>query len=536
MASGRKQMVINTQERAISPDVNRLQAFAAKDDAELWRYLMDVTSNDDVNTGFVAEHTSLENPLRGEITNGIMVRPQPGSLNLLVDPGVLYVVSPDADADASVYKYVRDLGVTLLGSLVVTPGGGATRIDVVECQISAVALTATDNRDIFNPVTGLFTATVVTKETQLKLSYRVRAGVAGGGFPGTTLGWLPIAVISVPAAAPNVDTMTFWDVRPLVSDRTFGPSAITLVRPRVGDRSMFNATALVTATGLIDATFDGYHMGGRLRSGSAGVADADNINVALANNQEPGIVFTPNRPWYLYLLFPYGLPRWARYNGSALPRVPRNPKGIPVVSMIAPDTDGLPTAAITPPTATGLVVPSALALAVAGGFTTPGGAQGGFFGDNNSGFIFSDVNRSGEPLEVASSANSISGFDANLDYILTSGVDFPAHARALFLEPRCEWLTAAGPTRVVIAVVMQVFAPNGGGVIHQRLEQGTTPPGAAGAAVYRGRFCDWVQIPTLYPANAVYTIQVRLTLQFDVAPGGGPAIGTNFVRVLGYKL
>ncbi len=34
MSSGKRVMVINTQERAVSTDINRLQAFAARDDGE----------------------------------------------------------------------------------------------------------------------------------------------------------------------------------------------------------------------------------------------------------------------------------------------------------------------------------------------------------------------------------------------------------------------------------------------------------------------------------------------------------------------
>jgi hypothetical protein len=534
MSSGKKTLVYNTQERAISPDANRAQAFNAKDDAEIWRYLLDVTGDDDVNAGVIAEHAVLESPLRAAIFNGLLVKPVIASLNILIDPGVMYAIAPDTDPDASNYKYIRDQGVVVVGALTIGPGGGGgTRIDVIECSINPTNLTVNDNRDIFDPVSGLFTASTVTKETQAQLQYRVRAGTPGAGFPGTAAGWLPLCVATISITALTTDDIEFWDVRPLVSDRVFQPSALTQLKPRINDRTMINATTLATVTGYIDATYDGYRIGGRLRSGSLTV-DADSIDASVPANQEPGIVFTASRPWYLYLLFPHNLPRWVRYTATA-PKVPRNPKGLPVVSMIAPNSDGVPSAGILPPAVTGLISSTTNGVAVASGTTTVGGLQAGFFGDNNSGFIHSVTVLNGEPLERARTSITNVGNNVDVTWTLTSGTDFPANARALYVEPRADW---NGTTAPLSEFIFQVFAPNGGGLVHQRVVTSLINTGALTGSVntHALRFCEWVQIPTLYPAVAGYTIQVRATLAFTSSPAAGAESGTSAIRILGYKL
>lgn len=93
-----------------------------------------------------------------------------------------------------------------------------------------------------------------------------------------------------------------------------------------------------------------------IRRGSPGT-DGDFLNLADSVNQDTGTPLT--EPWtagviyqYLYLMFPFGLPRWARYTDSGSgSRVPRSPRGIPVCSTVPPNpltnepsaTIGLPT-------------------------------------------------------------------------------------------------------------------------------------------------------------------------------------------------
>lgn len=344
MSSGKRVIVINPQERLVSADVNRLQSFNARDDAELLRYMVDVTADDDLGAAaVVTEYTTTGTPLRAEIMNGLLVRPQVASFDLAIDPGVLLAISPDGDPDASVYKYVRDAGAPS-GSLVIAANAsGSTRFDVVECQIDGAPSIVTDTRDVFNTVNGTFSPTLLTKETASRLTYRVRQGVAGSGFPGAVAGWLPLMVAQVPNGAASNDACVFWDVRPLISDRRAQPFALTGMNDTLQslDGEVQRVGAFDTRLrGLVRAFYNDRKAGGIFRPGTT-QADADYINLTDAANQDtatPIVEPFGNPPnYYLYLMFPFGLPRWARYtDASSGSRVPRAPRGIPLISLTPP--------------------------------------------------------------------------------------------------------------------------------------------------------------------------------------------------------
>ena len=366
MADGFKRLVINTLERAVSTDINRLQRFAHKDTAEIFRRLLDVTGNFDLDAGgVVVEPNSIETPLRMEILAGLLVRPQPGTVNLRVDPGAAFVMAPDAAADESNYKYIDDAGVTVDGVLAIgANASGSTRIDVVECQINSVENIVSANRDIYDPTTGLFTVSSVTKERTGRLTYRVRAGTAGAGFPGVVAGWTPLCVASVPTGTTNIDTVTFWDVRPLLNDRVFNVANVSTDRDTdvldlsISTVSYAAAQTDISLQGYIRANYNGRRVGGRLRRGTPGT-DADTLVVGstILDNVMPGASFNTGQLWYLMLCFPFGLPRWARYTGApAGARVPRAPLGIPVVidASNPPTPNGRPTVGVPLPTSTGL--------------------------------------------------------------------------------------------------------------------------------------------------------------------------------------
>lgn len=362
MASGFKRMQINTQERAVSTDINRLQKFQGKDLAEMMRYWMDVTHDtDDAEAGgAMAQPNTIETPLRGEIIDGLMVLPQNGSFDLFVSSGVAMLMSPDAAPDESNYKYINDTGVSTLGALVMTTGGGSPRLDVIECQIDTVEQTVTQSRDIFNASSGLFNATSVVKEAKSVLKYRVRLGSPGGGFPGVAAGWLPLAVALVPTGAASNDAMTFWDVRPLISDRAFAPHNMALDWPFVsrsfGSAGPAATVAVASMQGVFEGIFKGRRYGGRLRS-NVPTVDTDEYLVADASNIDPVNPIVANAMVFAYFMFPDGLPRWARYKASGT-RVPRGPKGIMVTSSMGPLVNGTPAAITGLPTALGFTASS----------------------------------------------------------------------------------------------------------------------------------------------------------------------------------
>lgn len=434
MADGFRRMRINTQERAISPDINRLQAFMHQDMAELFRYALDVNGNDDLTPGQVSEPNTVETPLRGEIFNGLLVKPQNGSLNLLVDPGVAFLMNPDSAPDESNYKYIRDPGVLVAGSLVMTNNAtGSIRIDVIECRINPTEATVTDSRDIFNPTTGLFSAATVTKELRGRLEYRVRAGVAGSGMPANQAGWLPLCVASVPAGAVAVDTMTFWDVRPLVSGRAYGMHSFQRDEPIFVQGRMMNQAGASRhlQNGIVDLIdHNGRRLGGRLRT-CIPAADDTSFSWDLADNYDTGAVGATNTNAFAYLATPFGLPTWARYTTTA-PRLPRSPRGLVVLSStIGPDARGKPSSALAMPPLTGLGSSTTSAVCFAQARRTGGGA-GTCRGVQMSGLAQKYV--AGITRDVAAGT----AIASLCNFVPIPNDHFPQNAKAIYIDVHVE--------------------------------------------------------------------------------------------------
>lgn len=361
MPSGAKELVVNTLERAVSTDINRMQRFADAAIAERLRAAANTFGGSDDVALFDTPNTTLGSG--GEVYGpGLMVRPVATTLNLTVDAGVAMIVSPDGDSDSSVYKLAVDPGV-LTGLSIGTNSSGLIRIDVIECQWTINANAETDNRDIFNPATGGFAATSVSKATQGFLTYRVRAGTAGSGFPGLVAGWMPLAVASVPSGAANVGACTFWDVRPLVSDRLFPPHNLQRLAPRTLKNGIYIDTLTsggkALFSGLVETSATDLTLGsaGWSLNRLGGLFAGPDLNAAA--NQSGSL---SNGPCYVYILEPFGLPRWALYSGNT-----PTTKGIVVVSSTAPVSAAVPSpsAPLALPTATGLGGSTSRAVCVA---------------------------------------------------------------------------------------------------------------------------------------------------------------------------
>lgn len=437
MSSGRKKVIANSQERAVSTDINRAQTFAAFCDNEIWRYLLNVgNGSDDLDAGGTpTEYPSTETPLRAEIVGGLLVTPAVGSFAVSVAAGMLFVLNPDAvpSPDDSSYKYVRDPGAT--GLAIAANTSGSIRIDVVECARAADADTVleTDNRDIFSTSTGLFTPQLVVKASEARLQYRVRQGTPGLGYPAAQAGWLPLCVVSVPDGATSNDDCTFWDVRPMVHDREFGVANLARSFPntirnflRVDDS--YNAGSGpggLVANGIVEATLNGRRIGGAMRRGSPGT-DADLVDLFDGANQSPGFSFPHPGLYHLYLVTPFGLPRWARYTDSSSGiRKPRSPRGIPVLSLVTPRTNGKPSSAIVLPTDTGLGSQSLDAVCV---FT---GAGDSALTTLNGGVVDGDRIHLCNTRE---STNETSHSGSSILFTLTAGTHYPAHAKSVFVR------------------------------------------------------------------------------------------------------
>ncbi len=540
MASGMRTMVENTQERAVSTDINRLQAFKAQDVGELFFQMFDPYGSDDFDAAAVLTTPStLEAPLRAEVFNGLLVKPSAASLSLLVDAGVLYAVAPDSDPDASVYKYVRDAGVSVLGTLVMTTNpAGSARIDVVECRINPTPSTVSDSRDIFNATTGAFVPTSVTKETKYVLEYRVRAGTAGAGYPAAQSGWLPLAVALVPAGATTVDTMTFWDVRPLLNDREYQPSALYRSVPKTL-RSMcwwnpMSGNSVATnlkLRGIHEIGFKGRRYGGKLRRGSPGTDD-DTVDLLLAANQEAAYTAVGGTNSNIYLCAPYGLPRWARYTDGPTNRVPRSPRGILLLSTVQPSESGVAGGAITPPTTMGLVTAFAAADCVHVGTVAYGNIAGA--GDQYSGFHRTDdrhtfVASLGRGTNSASNNLLIEGSAVSAQfstYTLTRDKHFPRNAKSILatieIDDGITWASSYGR--------IYVMEPGSATEVWTLMEVELSV-----SPIALGRASMQVEIPLPFPYPGGGTWGTTQTIQvYYGGASGTPAL--SFFLIEGWKL
>jgi hypothetical protein len=560
MPSGGKEMVINNLERAVSADTNRAQKFANSDRAELLRFLLDASmGTDDLQAGGVlTQYTTANSPLNAEIMGaGLTVKPLIGVADLLVDPGVLMLLNPDGAPDDSNYKYVNDPGIPApgVGFVMSANASGSTRIDVIECTNQQNALAETDNRDIFNPATGAFNATTVSKATKAFLSYRVRLGTPGAGYPGTATGWLPLAIAKVPTGTTTNDTITFWDVRPLVADRLFALantqrdfSRIERVHLTV-DQYSFSGRAV--CTGWVDANSSnqinspavpgGTRLGGRLRTGGP-TADLVNLGGGLpdgldlndANNQSG--TWIAGQPVYLYLLEPFLLPRWARYTdviGSGF-RVPRSPRGIPVLSPIAPlHFWGCPSASVALPASFGFGAATAnKGVCIAATIGLASQKIVSFVADGKAIFPNADP-ITGDGFFSSTAAASVVA-NTSATWGLVDGTTHPANAKALWISLQVPLSLAAatygsatgkvtvnngsGPLATAVTGLPVLAFYNGSG-------------GTLGQSYVTGTFR--IPIATGYPATTVNRSLV-LSMGLIGFTGITPA-GSCIMTVVGYE-
>lgn len=521
MGSGRKELQFNSREREISTDLNRLQKFSNHDSAELLRYLLNANCGTDdtqaAGLGAVIGPATLPD---GEIINGLMVIPQNISLNLTVSDGLVLMLNADSPAnpDDSAYKYVADPGISSLGSLVMTANpSGSDRIDIVECARldNDPSARETDNRDIFDPVTGTFSAISVTKARASRLQYRVRAGSLGGPNPGTAAGWMPLAVVFVPAGAVTNDDMTFWDVRTLISDRAYGPQRITNELPEVSSDSFATITDTDATdrplTGQVNAILNGRRVCGKIMRGTPGSDAVAAVSVNDAANQETGYS-TSNGIFWVYCCTPLGFHRWARYSDAPAVRLPRSPRGVIVASRTPCDNYGRPSAPLTIPKV-GTVQPIE-AVSIAAGVIDS--AKAVRFVQNNRVTTFCTTTA---PVLLSVTNTSALTVGDLFDGTITAGTHFPANAKRVHV---CLTGTIAPVKNVASYMFFQAYnssmsaTPPGGNAMV------SLPSSSPSLIIYTGMtgvyYTDaWLNLRPTYPAvNSSNTYAVK-----------SPIAGTN---------
>lgn len=535
MPGGFQELVINPNERALSTDIMRLQRFKGRDVAEIFRAAIDsYAGTDDLDAGGLFSPVTTQNsPVAAEIMGGLLVSPQVGSLNLLVSAGVAFLYDPDAapNSDESQYKLADDPGVTIAGTLVMTANtSGQTRIDVIECARSNIGgsgtdqVIETDNRDVYNTTTGLFSATTVNKVTDGRLQYRVRQGTPGAGFPGTVAGWLPLAVASVPNTTTTNDTITFWDVRPLVGDRAFQPFSKSKDLPHIDVKAVADGTGTYGAghtalTGVFETTDvdfsttpqtpGRYRLGGRIRRGTPGSDTAlsptvDGLDLGDTTNTDGSLsVSTPTA--YVYVLSPFNLPRWARYTDAGTGvRKPRSPRGIILASATAPKHFwGGPSA------------PISLASCGFAGQTTQRGTCIMVLPAVGAGIPSSGVSdgrqQFSNALNGTPTSGTITGGGTLATFPLVDGTSHPAHAKALIAQ-----------------VFLLLSVPNNSDYLDLLLQlrngSGTL------ANVYEGRQAAMNSSGSTQTTSMAFTVRIPLVPGYPVA---SPPATRNLVASLG---
>lgn len=453
--TGNPKVKFNTRERVLSSDANRVQGMSGAHFANAMRFLLEATSEEDDAAGATEVLSDgTEASLQGVVFSGLRPRPIDGTVDLLITPGsCLLADNTSPRTDDGVAAIVNDPGVITTGLLTLTAGGASVRIDVIECQRITV-VSETQNRDIFNPATGLFTPAQVDKVTAGRLVYRIRTGTGGAGFPGVAAGWMPLAVCRVAAGATSWDGVILWDVRPLVSDRWNAPFASTRTQPERGRCFVWSdvttASGEVRVAGLAEAQFGAYKAGGHLgvtqTTGASGWFD-----VALAANRasnHPG--YTADQHWYLYAVFPHGLPRWVRYTDSGSGgRVPRGTRGILSVTATKPFFDGTPVgSAVGVPTALGLNYAGPAAVCLLAGRVTNAGTPvpQGIACDGVRTTLVNGADVANTPTAT------VAGVSAT--WTLSDGVAWPAGVRAVWVRISMNLTVAAAKTYIVEGTVV----------------------------------------------------------------------------------
>ena len=505
----------NARERLVSTDHNRLQGMGRAGVAGILRFLFDPKSSELDAGGSEVLGSATTSPMRAMILSGCRAVPAVGSVDMTITPGAMFGIGPDAvpSIDDSPATVVVDPGVPTTGLLTLTGGSGSVRVDVVECSI-VTEVTETDSRDVFNPVTGLFTPATVPKVSRKRLAWRIRTGTPGGGFPGTASGWLPVAVCVVSSAASTWDDVVVFDVRPLVSDLRRSAGQVSVADRSVTRSWLSQSTDVGETTRLLQGLVES-EIGSRIAGGE--LLPAIDLITDAASYIEPGTTFASSGLAYLYAAFPFGLPRWCRYTPASVgARRPGGFRGIPVVSLTAPTNNfGNPFSALALPSAPGLGGTTANAVMIAAiGQTAFGGGNG------TADFVMSN----GEvnypfPAQVAGTNN------VNSNATLLQGTHFPRLARAIKVRLSFTW-TATASTAGRLSVTLQL---NSASVAPYFVATDDVPivnPASGSIIAVREH---WVPVPYgTTPANLVFLAQLN-------APGS-PAVSGVTLKVVGWRL
>lgn len=452
MPSGFQIEVINTRERAVSNDITRLQAFSGAELAHiLYEMVGKYNASDDMTPATETSPVAGATPPFNAVLNGLRCYPVNGTLDLLVTDGTILIDNSGAGVDDAPLYYCKDPGLAA-GTLVLTPAPGAIRFDVLECRVLDTIL-ETDNRDVFNIVTGLFAPVALTKVMAGRLEYRIRLGTPGAGFPGLVAGWVPLAVFNVSAAAASWDDVDIWDVRNLVSEFYTAPFknqtsfANVEFSHMTAEETVAGAPYDIQLSGRVLGHLKHFRIDGWCSNYPTAFPVVD-ISTG-TTNWAPGVVFAASKPWYVYLAFPFGLPGWRKYTNAAFsPRTPYGLRGIPIVTSRYPLPNHTPSAPLPLPVVGIGAGTTSDAVCVHSGMCN---AATAIRGSASDGHLI--LNKEHATYNATVSDPLVGGYS---DYTLIDGTDIPADAKSVFLRFYLE-LDSAGAPGVQLPLVLAPY-------------------------------------------------------------------------------
>ena len=324
--SGADNIVFNTREKAISQDINDVQAMEARTLATLLRFW---TMGRISGLGAGVD-TETVNP----VINGMQVIPN--GTNVAIQPGFILQdspsISPAPGALDSSYRIT--LNFASVSPTAVAPSPVSNTYYLLEAQMQEVT-TLSESRAVLNTVSGNFVSTSVPKRRERKLLTQWTAGTATD-YPAPTGGdWVVLAGVFRPASGGAVLQSHIQDMRLqpdlLVGEGHFEQST----RPLINRLSVTNANDTAVKLSADARLWVGaphnrglaLHLRNAFAVSPAGMDLSSGPDALL---RDPTTTFAADTWYYVYLTHWKGLaPR--TYTAGIVSR------GVPVVSHVVPD-------------------------------------------------------------------------------------------------------------------------------------------------------------------------------------------------------
>ncbi len=444
-------VVFHTNQRALSDDINDLQAMSSRTLADFIGQLAAVRMIASTG-GFDTQPQS--------VTMGLEIRAGGGN-TVVVLPGILAQFSGSHPAVPEEFESLQRIGVSRANVALVVPVVASTYY-LLEARVVDVA-TLTESRDIFNTTTEVFTPTSVQTRGERRLEFQLVAG-SGGNLPPFSGGtWVPLHIFNTDAvgALPQIPITNGYqfdcrpDLKDLLNDDPLRQS------PNVGhpDGVLYSqalSSSFHPSTAIATRQFgvNGSVMGrlGRHRFWFKALQDLDGLGGIMGGVTDSTTAIPGTRMEHFYLA-----PLQANMREVAPVFVRNNvamtSKGILVRSTVAPQVAGRTNSApiVWGAGALGAFedVPAGRALHVATVYAVPGGLR--WFGQDSGGRC-SIHTASPDPTFEVINQSSITVFPATIDLdlrtiippnartaklsIIFSGTDATAWVGALSMIPR----------------------------------------------------------------------------------------------------